>query len=48
MNLMRENGVLVSRIGRHDNILKMRPPMVFGKEHADILFAALDQALGAI
>jgi len=48
MNLMRENGVLVSRIGRHDNILKMRPPMVFGKEHADILFAALDEALGAI
>jgi len=48
MNLMRENGVLVSRIGHHDNILKMRPPMVFGKEHADILFAALDQALGAI
>ena len=48
MNLMRENGVLISRIGRHDNILKMRPPMVFAKEHADRLLATLDDALGSI
>ena len=48
MNLMRENGVLISRIGRHDNILKMRPPMVFAKEHADRLLATLDDALGSL
>lgn len=48
MNLMRENGVLISRIGRHDNILKMRPPMVFARTHADHLLAVLDDALGAL
>jgi len=48
MNLMRENGVLVSRIGRYDNVLKMRPPMVFAQEHADRLLTTLDDALGAI
>lgn len=48
MNIMRDNGVLISRIGRHDNILKMRPPMVFAREHADLLLAVLDDALGAL
>ncbi|MGC6328309.1 aspartate aminotransferase family protein [Rhizorhabdus sp. FW153] len=48
MNIMRDNGVLISRIGRHDNILKMRPPMVFAQEHADLLLRVLDDALGAL
>lgn len=48
MNIMRDNGVLISRIGRHDNILKMRPPMVFAREHADLLLTVLDDALGAL
>lgn len=45
VNSMRDRGVLLSRIGRHDNILKMRPPMVFGVEHADLLLSTLDDAL---
>lgn len=45
MNLMRENGVLVGKIGVHDSILKLRPPMPFKPEHADILIGALDRAL---
>ena len=32
VNAMRERGVLISRIGPHDNILKIRPPMVFTGE----------------
>ncbi|MHA3791691.1 aminotransferase class III-fold pyridoxal phosphate-dependent enzyme [Sphingomonas sp. YL-JM2C] len=48
INLMRDRGVLISRIGRYDNILKMRPPMVFAKEHADILLSTLDDALQAL
>ncbi len=48
MNLMRERGVLISRIGRHDNILKMRPPMVFAREHADLLLSTLDDAFLAL
>ena len=48
MNLMRERGVLISRIGRHDNILKIRPPMPFSKQHADLLVDTLDGALGSL
>ena len=47
INLMRERGVLISRIGRYDNILKMRPAMVFAREHADQLMATLDDVLRA-
>jgi len=42
---MREAGVLVARIGRYRNIVKIRPPLVFGREHADIALAAFDEAL---
>jgi 4-aminobutyrate aminotransferase-like enzyme len=45
VNAMRERGVLISRIGRHDNILKMRPPMPFNREHADLLLATLGDCL---
>lgn len=45
---MRERGVLISRIGRQDNVLKMRPPLVFAREHADLLLEQLEQALAAL
>lgn len=45
VNAMRERGVLLSRIGIHNNILKIRPPMPFGVEHADLLLETLDQVL---
>lgn len=48
VNSMRERGVLLSRIGRHDNVLKMRPPMVFTVEDADLLLSTLDDALSAL
>lgn len=48
VNGMRERGVLISRTGRHDNVLKIRPPMPFGIEHADQLLAALDETLAAL
>lgn len=38
-------GVLINRIGRHMDILKMRPPMPFQPEHADILVATLAEVL---
>lgn len=44
---MRRNGVLLNKIGRHRNILKMRPPMPFDQTNAqlliDTLLAVLDQ-----
>jgi 4-aminobutyrate aminotransferase-like enzyme len=42
---MRERGVLISRIGLNDNILKIRPPMPFSKQHADLLVDTLDRVL---
>jgi 4-aminobutyrate aminotransferase-like enzyme len=48
VNLMRERGVLISRIGMHDNILKIRPPMPFQRQHADLLVDTLDEVLSAI
>tara|TARA_R110001592_G_scaffold363372_1_gene685944 strand:- start:42803 stop:44122 length:1320 start_codon:yes stop_codon:yes gene_type:complete len=45
VNDMRQQGVLISRIGRHDNVLKMRPPMPFNRDHADLLLATLDDCL---
>jgi 4-aminobutyrate aminotransferase-like enzyme len=48
VNMMRERGVLISRIGIHDNILKIRPPMVFSTQHADLLVDTLDQVLAAL
>jgi 4-aminobutyrate aminotransferase-like enzyme len=41
-NLMKNEGVLLSRHGRYDNALKIRPPMVFSRDNADQLLAALD------
>src|SRR5690606_4625625 len=45
INAMRERGILISRIGPHDNVLKIRPPMPFAQEHADLLLATLDEVL---
>lgn len=42
--LMRE-GVLVGVTGRHGNVLKLRPPLVFRTEHADMAVAAIGKVL---
>jgi 4-aminobutyrate aminotransferase-like enzyme len=44
---MRRRGVLISRIGRHGNMLKIRPPMVFENDHLDLLVHRLDASLDA-
>lgn len=45
VNRMREHGVLVSRLGQHDNVLKIRPPLAFDGSHAEHLLDALDRSL---
>jgi 4-aminobutyrate aminotransferase-like enzyme len=47
INTMRHKGILMSRIGEHDNILKLRPPLCFSKDNADLLIATLDEVLEA-
>lgn len=41
-------GVLVGITGAERNLLKIRPPMVFTREHADLLVTALDEALAEV
>jgi len=48
VNLLREDGVLISASGREANVLKIRPPLVFAPEHADLLVEKLEKALQAI
>ncbi len=48
VDAMRERGVLLSRTGRDDSILKIRPPLPFSRENADLLLAALDETLTAL
>lgn len=48
INLMRDQGVLVGSEGILGNVLKIRPPIVFQRDHADIAIAALDKALAKL
>jgi len=48
VNSLRERRVLISAAGPHANVLKIRPPLVFGTDHADLLVQSLDQALQAL
>lgn len=45
INAMRQEGFILSKLGRHKNALKIRPPMVFSLENADMLFDGLDKVL---
>jgi 4-aminobutyrate aminotransferase-like enzyme len=42
---MRQNGVLIGTTGRHSNTLKIRPPLAFRRQEADLLVATLDDVL---
>ena len=44
-NALRQNGVLTNPIGKFSNILKLRPPMVFTTEHADLFVETFDHCL---
>lgn len=45
VNAMRDRGILLSKLGRHKNTLKIRPPMPFGEEHLDLLIETLDSVM---
>ena len=45
---MRDRGVLVNYTGQYGNLLKMRPPMPFSQENADLLLSTLDDALADV
>ena len=42
---LRNRGILLGTTGPAGNVLKIRPPLVFGREHADLLLRTLDDVL---
>jgi len=44
---LRRQGVLAGRIGVDNNILKLRPPMVFSRENADFFLQVFDEVLAS-
>ncbi len=47
VNELRNQGILMSKIGEHDNVLKLRPPLCFSQENADRLISTLDDVLSS-
>jgi 4-aminobutyrate aminotransferase-like enzyme len=45
---LRNNGVLLSNTGPLNNVIKIRPPMVFSRSNAELLLDKLSQALDSI
>ncbi|MNW17336.1 hypothetical protein D3C71_2165000 [compost metagenome] len=45
INKLRHKGILVSRMGPFDNVLKIRPPLIFNRENADELLCKVEECL---
>lgn len=45
VNGLRDRRVLISATGPDANVLKIRPPLIFAREHADVFLAALAEVL---
>ncbi|TMK82877.1 MAG: aminotransferase class III-fold pyridoxal phosphate-dependent enzyme, partial [Actinobacteria bacterium] len=48
VNGLRQRGILIGSTGPAANVLKIRPPLVFAREHADALVDALDDVLSGL
>ena len=48
VNRLKDKGFLTSNAGAHNNVLKIRPPLVFGRSEADDFLAAFDEMLSEI
>ncbi|PZM07346.1 aspartate aminotransferase family protein [Rhizobium tubonense] len=46
VNGLRERRVLISASGKHGNVLKIRPPLIFSNENADLFLEAFKATLG--
>jgi 4-aminobutyrate aminotransferase-like enzyme len=45
VNRLKEKGVLTSNAGAQFNVLKLRPPLVFGRDHADLFLSAFAETV---
>jgi 4-aminobutyrate aminotransferase-like enzyme len=47
VDYLRYSRVIVSRDGPDENVIKVKPPMVFSKSDVDVLVSNMDKALAA-
>jgi 4-aminobutyrate aminotransferase-like enzyme/Ser/Thr protein kinase RdoA (MazF antagonist) len=45
VNRLRERGILAGTDGPHDNVIKLRPPLIFSQADADLFVTTLDAVL---
>jgi 4-aminobutyrate aminotransferase-like enzyme len=45
---LRRDGVLIGRTGPREDVLKIRPPLVFAEPHVELLVDSLRRALGSV
>jgi 4-aminobutyrate aminotransferase-like enzyme len=45
INALKERGILISATGAYGNVLKVRPPLCFSRDNADLFLATLDAVL---
>lgn len=45
---MKRRNVLISRIGRDESVLKVRPPLAFSSDELPILLDALDESIAEV
>lgn len=48
VNRLKDNGFLTSNAGAYKNVVKIRPPLVFGQRHAEEFLVAFDATMAAL
>ena len=48
INKMKDSGILISTDGPHNNVLKIKPPMVFSRENTQKVIKSLKEGLSDI
>ena len=48
INKMKEIGILISTDGPHNNVLKIKPPMVFSRDNVQQIIRSLEEILSEI
>lgn len=47
VDFLKYENVIISRDGPDENVIKLKPPLVFGRKHVEVLVNALERALSA-
>jgi 4-aminobutyrate aminotransferase-like enzyme len=48
VNELRRRNILIGTAGKHGNVLKIRPPLCFAREHADMFLEGFTEALASL